>query len=162
MCHVIVHKFRHGLNHHDPTVDQETWNSIFQRDPNAPAAAAPTPAPAAAINPAAPPAGIATTGQINRDQVPDPAATIAATTTGTTTATDTNIPPLAQPDTNPDAPRQDQPHITADQQQAQGGNAGGYTATPTDIGANVPSPAEQAAGIRSTEQQEEQGGAATP
>src|SRR4051812_14907112 len=30
LCHVIVHKFRHGLDHNDPTVNANTWNSIME------------------------------------------------------------------------------------------------------------------------------------
>jgi hypothetical protein len=193
MCHVIVHKFRHGLNHNDPTVGSETWNSIMQAahgvspEQAAEQAAAQTPAPTPAEeeNPNAednrdaaarraatggterapidetPRAGVATVGQIDRtgDTAPD---TAAATTTGTTNATDENIPSIANPATNPDAPRPDQPTVTADEQQATGGNAGGYTAAPTDTSANTPSPAEQAAGVQSTEQEQEGGNNATP
>src|SRR5436309_2651754 len=95
MCHVIVHKFRHGLNHHDPTVDQETWTSVMDqvKTPEP----APAPEPGGGNNAAAPTPGVATIGQINRD--PDPAApdeNYRATTTGTTNATDENIPPIAQ------------------------------------------------------------------
>src|SRR4051812_18331485 len=34
MCRVVVHKFENGLNHNDPTVDEETWNDIFNKDNN--------------------------------------------------------------------------------------------------------------------------------
>lgn len=160
MCHVIVHKFRHGLNFHDPTVGAETWNSIMEKAHGV--------SPDQAANRAAAGGGandreregVATIGQINRDTdtAPD---TARATTTGTTNATDETLPPIAQPDTNPDRPRPDQPTVTAAEQQAAGGNAGGYTAAPTDHAANAPSPAEQNAGVQST-QQEREGGTATP
>ena len=33
MCYVTVHKHKNGLNHADPVVDQETWNTLFKVDP---------------------------------------------------------------------------------------------------------------------------------
>src|SRR5689334_3799166 len=162
MCHVIVHKFRHGLNHQDPTVGAETWNSIMEaahgKSPeeaaNEAAAAAPAaPAAAEGVEPnadtnaeaaarraatggterapvtAAPEIGVATVGQIgNTGGNVDTNENYRATTTGTTNATDENIPPVANPATNPDAPRPDQPTVTAEEQQQGGGVAGGYTA----------------------------------
>jgi hypothetical protein len=197
LCHVIVHKFRHGLDHNDPTVNANTWNSIMEtahgqspeaaaneaaRGGNNPEADRPEePAddtPRAAEERAAggdtdraaaddrrdetPRDGVATTGQIDRNGGNvDTAQNYRATTTGVTNATDENTPPAARPDTNPDAPRDDQPTVTAADQEREGGNAGGYTATPTDGSGNTPSPAEQAAGVQSTEQ-EENGGENTP
>jgi hypothetical protein len=183
MCHVIVHKFKNGLNHQDPTVDQSTWNSVMDKahgvdQPNARGDQAPDPAATAGAedNRAAadrreatggtersPRDGIATVGQINRtDDNAAPDQNYRATTTGATNATDENTPPISRPDTNPDAPREDQPTVTAGEQQAAGGVAGGYTAAPTDNAANAPSPAEQAAGVQSTEQENNGGGAVTP
>jgi hypothetical protein len=180
MCHVVVHKFQNGLNHNDPTVDQETWNSIFKPEDQ------PTNEQAANLReatggtdraPADQREGVATVGSVPRtdeagatggtDTTPAPAPEAnpegnpEATTNGTTSATDENIPAPAQPDTNPDAPREDMPTVTAEEQQAQGAPAGGFTAAPTEDSANTPSPAEQAAGAQSTEQEEE-GGTATP
>jgi len=34
MAHVVVHKFRNGLNHEEPVVDQATWDSIMGVDSN--------------------------------------------------------------------------------------------------------------------------------
>src|SRR4051812_39202123 len=34
MAHVVVHKFRNGLNHDEPIVDQTTWDSIMGVDSN--------------------------------------------------------------------------------------------------------------------------------
>lgn len=157
MCHVVVHKFQHGLNHQDPTVDQATWNSVMDQ---AHGGADQGNAAAAADENRAPAAGVATVGQINRtDDTAAADQNYRATTTGTTNATDENTPPAAQPDTNPDRPREDQPTVTAGEQQAAGGVAGGYTAAPTDHAANTPNPAEAAAGVQST-QQEDRGTAA--
>jgi hypothetical protein len=34
MAHVVVHKFKNGLNHEEPIVDQTTWDSIMGVDSN--------------------------------------------------------------------------------------------------------------------------------
>jgi len=141
MCHVVVHKFHNGLNHNDPTVGAHTWASIFSTDRGQQVAGevAHGGGAAAELNQATP-EGVAIVGQIPRTE--NPAApvpvTAAPTTTGTTIATDENIPVAAQPDTNPDKPRTDQPTVTAAEQQAQGGAAGGVETHPTDTKENVP------------------------
>lgn len=164
MCHVVVHKFRHGLNHHDPAVDGETWNSIFQitNEPDNTRAAERREATGGdEFSPAVPFEGVATVGTLPRTdeagataRTPDrdPAeGNPEATTTGTTTATDENIPAPAQPDTNPDKPREDMPTVTAEEQRAQGAPAGGYTAAPTEEASNTPSDPERAAGAESAD-----------
>jgi len=166
MCHVVVHKFKHGLNHHDPAVDGETWNSIFkiENEPDNTRAAERREATGGSeISPAVPFDGIATVGSVPRtdeagatqrttDTAPDQTeGNPEATTTGTTSATDENISAPANPDTNPDAPREDQPTVTAEEQQAQGAPAGGFTAAPTENASNDPSPAEKAAGAESAD-----------
>jgi hypothetical protein len=170
MCHVVVHKFRNGLNHHDPTVDQETWNSIFQIDDqpdNQRAADLRTATGGTERATVDQRDGVAAVGSVPRtdeagatggtDTTPAPApeenpdGNPEATTTGVTSATDENISAPANPDTNPDKPREDQPTVTAEEQQAQGAPAGGYTAAPTADSANTPSPAEQAAGAESAD-----------
>lgn len=104
---------------------------------------------------AAPETGVATVGQINRTGGDvDQTQNYAATTTGTTSATDENIPPIANPATNPDAPRPDQPTVTAADQAREGGVAGGYTAAPTDTTANAPTAPAQAAGVESSQQED--------
>ena len=164
MCHVVVHKFQNGLNHHDPSVDQETWNSIFQRNEEDNRTAAERREATGGEQRD----GVATVGSVPRtdeagatggtDTTPAPApeenpdGNPEATTTGTTTATDENIPAPAQPDTDPDKPREDMPTVTAEEQQAQGAPAGGFTAAPTEEAANDPSPAEKAAGAESADQ----------
>jgi hypothetical protein len=148
LAHVVVHKFRNGLNHDEPIVDHATWDSIFNRNqnnneqnrnndtggdrPEGPGANA-TPSPA-------------TTGQINRTQENEGPGRAAATTTGNTNATDENIPAPAQPDTNPDRPREDMPTVTAEEQQATGGPAGGNAAVPTENDTNTPAPPSLNAG----------------
>jgi hypothetical protein len=162
MAKVVVHKFEHGLNHQDPNVDQLTWNSIFNRgedqggndrgnnnrDDRGGAAATP---------------GVATVGQINRagntdNNGGDDNGNPRATTTGVTNATDENIATNAQPETNPDKPREDQPTVTAADQARTEQPAGGFTAAPTDTVSNQPSPPEAAAGATSAETPNEPGG----
>lgn len=53
MCNVVVHKFQHGLDHNDPTVDKATWNSIVNGGANAQATPTPAPPTPAATTPAA-------------------------------------------------------------------------------------------------------------
>lgn len=134
MCHVVVHKFEHGLNHNDPTVGPHTWDSIFSTDRGKQIAGevAHGGGAAAELNQATP-EGVATIGQMPRTETAaEPLRAAAApTATGTTNATDENIPAAAQPDTNPDKPRTDQPTVTAAEQEAQGGPAGGTAAHPT-------------------------------
>lgn len=151
MCHVVVHKFNHGLNHADPTVDHNTWNSIVNngvdagsvtreaRNPD-PAAnvppggvigtTAPTPVPtAAAPTPTAPAAP---------EPIPvAPAAPAAA-------ATPTPPPPPPAPPAAPTAEpipseehgtaRPDQPSITASESAAMGNATVGDTNTPYNGG----------------------------
>jgi hypothetical protein len=163
MCHVVVHKFRNGLNHHDPSVDQETWNSIFKIENQPDNSQAASLREATGGTERSPMDGIATTGSVPRSDDNGTAAGEAAapaadegnpeaTTTGVTSATDENIPAPAQPDENPDKPREDMPTVTAEEQQAQGAPAGGYTAAPTDNAVNDPSPAEKTAGAESADQ----------
>jgi len=171
MCHVVVHKFRNGLNHHDPSVDQDTWNSIFKienQPDNRRAADLREATGGTGRAPAVPLDGVAVVGSVPRtdeagatggtDTTPAPAPEAnpdgnpEATRTGTTSATDENIPAPAQPDTDPDKPREDMPTVTAEEQQAQGAPAGGFTAAPTEEAANDPSPAEKAAGAESADQ----------
>jgi hypothetical protein len=159
MCKVALHKFENGLNHNEPTVNEETWNSIFKNnevqegDNNA-----------ENTRDDAPPApgdreGVATVGSVprtadaadNQTAGDNEAGNPRATTTGVTDATDNNIARAAQPDTNPDAPRDDQPTVTADEQQATGGPAGGYTSAPTETASNEPSPAAADAGAESAD-----------
>lgn len=152
MCHVVVHKFNHGLNHNDPTVGEHTWTSIFSTDQGKQVAGevAHGGGAAAEMN-AATPEGVATIGQMPRSEpaaeATTPIAAAAPTTTGTTNATNENIPIAAQPDTNPDEPREDQPTVTAQEQQAQGGAAGGAATHPTEEDPNArdftPDPAVQ-------------------
>jgi len=174
MCHVVVHKFRNGLNHHDPSVDQETWNSIFKvnnQDDNRGAAERREATGGTDRAPADdnPRDGVAAVGSVprtddagatgGRDATPAPAresdqneGNPEATETGITSATDENIRTEAQPDTNPDAPREDQPTVTAEEQQAQGAPAGGFTAAPTADASNTPSDPERAAGAESADE----------
>jgi hypothetical protein len=159
MAKVVVHKFEHGLNHQDPNVDQDTWNSIFNRggdqggnNPQDTNGAAATP-------------GVATIGQVNRggdtnNNNGQDNGNPRATTTGVTNATDENIATNGQPDTNPDKPREDQPTVTAADQARTEQPAGGYTAAPTDEIANQPSPAEAAAGATSADTPSQPGGGA--
>jgi hypothetical protein len=174
MCHVVVHKFRNGLNHHDPSVDQETWNSIFKntnQDDNNQAADRRDATGGTDRSPAtgSPRDGVATVGSVPRtddagatggaDNNPTPdgnrntdEGNPEATRTGVTSATDENIPAPAQPDTNPDKPREDVPTVTAEEQQAQGAPAGGFTAAPTADASNTPSDGERAAGAESADE----------
>src|SRR6476620_885508 len=141
MCHVVVHKFHNGLNHNDPTVGSHTWDSIFSTDRGQQVAGevAHGGGAAAELNQATP-EGVATVGQIPRTENTAAPLTAAAAPTaiGTTNATDENIPVAAQPTTNPDKPRTDQPTVTAAEQQAQGGAAGGTETHPTDTKENAP------------------------
>jgi hypothetical protein len=165
MCKVVLHKFENGLNHNEPTVNEETWNSIFKNnevqegDNNAENTrddATPDPRATAAPGDRE---GVATVGSVprtadaadNQTTGDDEAGNPRATTTGVTDATDNNIARAAQPDTNPDAPRQDQPTVTADEQQATGGPAGGYSSAPTETASNEPSPAAADAGAESAD-----------
>jgi len=187
MCKVVLHKFENGLNHQEPTVNEETWNSIFKNNEV-------QEGDQAAENTRevddTPRATLATFGQIPREQADDnrgddnenrpdvttpdlPTAAPApagednndgnteATLNGTTSATDENGPAAANP-ANGDAPREDQPTTTAEEQQNQGGPAGGYTATPTETAANSPSPAESDAGAESAQAEDNGPGIAAP
>lgn len=152
MAKVVVHKFEAGLNHNDPSVDEKTWNSIFNRNDNQGGGENANP-------------GVATVGSINRGGNPQPTTDTdngnpRATTTGVTNATDENIATNAQPDTNPDKPREDQPTVTAADQARTNQPAGGFTAAPTDTVSNQPSPAETAAGATSAETPSNPGGGA--
>lgn len=138
MCKVALHKFEHGLNHNDPTVDETTWNSIFKGggENNQAAAAAPA-APGDRV-------GVATVGQVPRSADTSPVADVPgnprATTTGTTSATDEN----SVPNVETDKPREDQPTVTAGEQAAAGGPAGGFAAAPVaDQETNAPQAAAE-------------------
>jgi hypothetical protein len=160
MCKVAVHKFESGLNHNDPTVGAETWNTIFNRGDNAQGGGGDNagandrrdnnpanPAPAAAADRE----GVATRGEVQRNRDTDEPTTNGnprATTNGNTVATDENTPAAA---VETDRPREDQPTVTASEQQAAGGPAGGYAAAPTEQTPNAPTPTAQAAGAESAE-----------
>jgi hypothetical protein len=190
MCKVVLHKFENGLNHNEPTVDETTWNSVFRnnrgndegeqdparRDDNGPRLATVgqvrrgdntedrgednnrgdndrRPDVTTPDLPTAAPAGQDNEG---RDE-----GNTGATLNGVTNATDDNGPAVANPD-NGDAPREDQPTTTAEEQQNLGGPAGGYTATPTATAANTPSPAESDAGAESAQADDNGPGIAAP
>jgi hypothetical protein len=136
MAHVVVHKFRNGLNHEEPIVDRETWDSIMgvdssQADVNTPdieprrtpnvdtvnehdtnfdrgGVSAPNTGAIADRSADVPAQNTVATAQ-GDDNAP-------TTVTGVTTATPENTPEVARPDTNPDSPRTDQPTITAQDQ----------------------------------------------
>lgn len=145
MCKVAIHKFENGLNHNDPTVDEQTWNSIFKPGQT------PDPNETANEREKRDLPGVATVGQVQRrDDSAQPAdvpGNPRATTTGVTTATNENSVPNA----GTDKPREDQPTVTAAEQQATGGPAGGYTGTPTEATPNAPTPGAQAAGAESAD-----------
>jgi hypothetical protein len=163
MAAVVVHKFKNGLNHNDPTVGPNTWDSIFgtnstpedatrnERTDNGNGTdnrnADGTPGNPDR-QPAIPETRAVTTGQVNRDDIrtaednvtTQPAGTNPAapgrgpTATGTTDATDRN-----QPNTGDDAPRDDQPTTTAEEQQQQGGPVGGTGPRDETAGTELPS-----------------------
>ena len=156
MCKVALHKFENGLNHSDPSVDHETWNSIFNK--NNPNHEAQTPENIGGN------AGIATVGQVPRTEeaqrqqnnpftVTPPTPTAAAPTPQATPDPGASLAAAAKAAApNEDQPRQDMPSITATEQKATGGPAGGFSAAPTDTVNNEPTPGATAAGVTSADE----------
>lgn len=143
MAHVVVHKFRNNLNHEEPIVDRETWDSIMGTDSSSAdvnmSDIEPTPDSNAdeqgrtgnQHETDTDRGGVSSpnTGAIADRSADVPAQNTVATAqgdnnapttiTGVTTATPENTPEEARPDTNPDKPREDQPTITAEDQERQ-------------------------------------------
>ena len=167
MAAVVVHKFKNGLNHNDPTVGPNTWDSIFGTNSTPEDATRNERNDNPDRQPAIPETRAVTTGQVNRDDIrtaednvtTQPAGTNPAapgagpTATGTTDAT-----PANQPDTGNDAPRDDQPTTTAEEQQQQGGPAGGTGPRDETAGTELPSESANEAGPMGTAPTEGDGG----